>query len=99
MRLIDADTIVNYRIKGNFTCGELSGSDQFILLPVATLGEIPTAKDYFSDEEYRILLSALVRERKVCEKVDKDCGDNHKLIHIMNGIEKKIYNLQYGTGD
>lgn len=49
---------------------------------------------YFTDSEYRILLSALSREREVCEMVDKDCGD-HKLIHIMNSISRKIKNIQY----
>lgn len=53
-------------------------------------------KAFFADEEYRILLKALSREREVCEKVDRDCGDDHKLIHIMNSIEKKIKDIQYG---
>lgn len=96
MRLVDADQIVNYKIEGTCKCGEISGLRKFILLPVRTLGEIPTVKNYFSDEEYRIILSALGRERKVCERVDKDCSEKHKLIHIMNSIEKKIHNLQYG---
>lgn len=49
---------------------------------------------YFTDTEYRILLSALRREREVCEMVDKDCGD-HKLIRIMNSIDRKIKRIQY----
>lgn len=49
---------------------------------------------HFTDTEYRILLKALGRERKVCEMVDRDCGD-HKLIHIMNSIETKIKRIQY----
>ena len=53
-------------------------------------------KEYFTDPEYRILLKALSREREICQKVDRDCGDDHKLIHIMNGIEKKIKDIQYG---
>lgn len=53
-------------------------------------------KTYFTDSEYRILLKALSREREVCEKVDRDCGEDHKLIHIMNSIEKKIKDIQYG---
>ena len=53
-------------------------------------------KEYFTDPEYRILLKALSRERKVCEKVDMDCGYDHKLILIMNSIEKKIKDIQYG---
>ena len=54
MRLIDADKIVNYEITGNFSCGELSGTDKFVLLPVHHLSEIPTVKHYFSDQEYKI---------------------------------------------
>ena len=27
---------------------------------------------YFTDEEYRLVLRALSREREVCEKVDED---------------------------
>ena len=50
---------------------------------------------YFTDSEYRILLRALSREKEVCEQVDKDCGEEHKLIRIMNSIEKKIKNVQY----
>lgn len=50
---------------------------------------------YFTDAEYRILLKALQREREVCEKVDKDCGEEHKLIHIMDNIEEKIHQMQY----
>lgn len=46
----------------------------------------------FSDEEYRILLAALGRERKVCEIAD---GKDHMLQHIMNSIEGKIKRLQY----
>lgn len=50
---------------------------------------------YFSDSEYRILLAALGRERKVCEKIDKECGSNSKLVEIINSIERKIKNIQY----
>lgn len=46
----------------------------------------------FTDEEYRILLAALGRERKVCEIAD---GKDHMLQHIMNSIEGKIKRLQY----
>lgn len=96
MRLIDADSIVNYEITGNFKCGDFKGLTQCVWLPVEHLSDIPTVKNYFTDEEYRILLSALRREREVCEKVDKDCGEEHKLIHILNSIEKKIHKIQYG---
>lgn len=50
---------------------------------------------YFTDQEYRLVLSALGRERKVCEMVEKDCGEEHKLIVLMNGIDRKIKNVQY----
>lgn len=51
---------------------------------------------FFTDGEYRILLKVLSREREVCEKIDKDCRDEHKLIRIMNSIERKIKDIQYG---
>lgn len=50
---------------------------------------------YFTDDEYRILLSALRREDEVCRKVDQDCGDDHKLIRIMTSIKRKIRRIQY----
>lgn len=50
---------------------------------------------YFTDQEYRILLRALSREREVCEMVDKDCGEDHKLLKLMNSIEKKIKYINY----
>ena len=50
---------------------------------------------YFTDDEYRILLSALRREGEVCRKVDQDCGDDHKLIRIMTSIKRKIRRIQY----
>ena len=53
------------------------------------------SQKYFTDSEYRILLRALSREREVCEQVDKDCGEEHKLIRIMNSIERKIKSVQY----
>lgn len=37
-------------------------------------------KEYFTDPEYRILLKALSREREICKKVDRDCGDDHRKI-------------------
>ena len=45
MRLIDADTIVNYEITGNFECGEFKGLAQCVLLPVEHLRDIPTVYD------------------------------------------------------
>ena len=50
---------------------------------------------YFTDEEYRLVLRALSRERDVCKKVDEDCGEDHKLIRLMNVIDKKIKHIQY----
>jgi len=50
---------------------------------------------YFTDQEYRLLLRALSREREVCEKVDRDCGEEHKLLKLMSSIEKKIKNINY----
>lgn len=50
---------------------------------------------YFTDDEYRILLSALSRERQVCEKVDAECGGEKNLSMIMDSIERKIKTIQY----
>lgn len=50
---------------------------------------------YFTDQEYRLVLAALGRERDVCGIVDKDCGEGHKLLKIMNSIERKIKHIQY----
>lgn len=50
---------------------------------------------YFTDDEYRILLSALSRERKVCEKIDNECEGNKNLTMIMDSIERKIKMVQY----
>lgn len=50
---------------------------------------------YFTDDEYRILLSALSRERQVCEKVDIECEGEKNLTMIMDSIERKINTVQY----
>lgn len=50
---------------------------------------------YFTDDEYRILLSALSRERQVCEKVDEECECEKSLTMIMDSIERKIKAVQY----
>ena len=50
---------------------------------------------YFTDQEYRLVLAAIRRERDVCEIVDKDCGEEHKLLKMMNSIERKIKHIQY----
>ena len=52
---------------------------------------------YFTDDEYRILLMALDRERRVCEKVDKECEGDKNLTMIMDSIERKIKMVQYKT--
>ena len=49
-------------------------------------------KSFFTDEEYRILLSALGRERKVCEQLD---AKDKVLLRIMDSIESKIQRIQY----
>lgn len=53
------------------------------------------ASRYFTDDEYRILLSALSRERQVCEKVDAECKGKKNLTMIMDSIERKIKTIQY----
>lgn len=53
-------------------------------------------KTYCSDSEYRILLAALGRERKLCEKIEKEFTGTVNLIDIMNSIDKKIRSIQYG---
>ena len=56
------------------------------------------ASRYFTDDEYRILLSALSRERQVCEKVDNECDGDKNLTMIMDSIERKIKAIQYKQG-
>ena len=56
--------------------------------------------NFFTDAEYRILLSALSRERKVCEDMDslfaeKNITDVVELVPIIRSIEKKIKKIQY----
>lgn len=97
MRLIDADTIVNYEITGNFECGDFKGLAQCVLLPVEHLRDIPTINDYFTDDEYRILLAALGREKRVCKHIDRKYDGVVNLVDIMDSIEKKIRDIQYGS--
>ena len=52
----------------------------------------------FTDDEYRILLSALSRERQVCKKVDNECEGDKNLTMIMDSIERKIKAVQYKQG-
>ena len=51
--------------------------------------------DYFTDEEYRILLSALSRERKLCEEVDEGFEHGIPLVPIVDSIERKIKAIQH----
>lgn len=55
-------------------------------------GTTRSSQSFFSDEEYRIVLAALGRERKICKKLD---GNGHSLCDIMDNIEKKIKRIQY----
>lgn len=50
---------------------------------------------YFTDDEYRILLMALRRERSVCERIDAKYKDGKSLTMIMDSIERKIKAVQY----
>ena len=92
MRLIDADTIVNYEVTGNFECGDFKGLAQCVWLPVEHLSDIPTVKHYFTEQEYRILLAALDRERIQCKQI----GTQHLPLNVLDNIEKKIHKMQYG---
>lgn len=91
----DSDTVIVYQKKG--AKEHLSTMDKdYHLVREFIKTQKSDEKNFFTDSEYRILLKALSREREVCEKVDRDCGEDHKLIHIMNSIEKKIKDIQYG---
>lgn len=91
----DSDTVIVHQRKG--AKEHLSTMDKdYHLLREFIKNQKDNKDSFFTDEEYRILLKALSREREVCEKVDRDCGDDHKLIRIMNSIEKKIKDIQYG---
>lgn len=50
----------------------------------------------FTDQEHRILLSAIGRERKICEECDREIGDNdgYMLVPIVDSIERKVYEMQ-----
>lgn len=52
---------------------------------------------HFTDEEYRILLSALSKEKKVCcERTDIRFPYKMHLISILESVEDKIRKMQYG---
>ena len=53
------------------------------------------AKAYFTDSEYRILLAAIGREEKVCQKVDMEHEGSSNLTAIILSIERKVYALQH----
>lgn len=60
--------------------------------------------EFFTDKEYRLLLSALSRELKVCIDLDNDktvpAGPNTiKLAPIMDSISYKLHQLQYGKDE
>lgn len=53
---------------------------------------------FFSDKEHRILLSALRRERQVCEAIDRQYMHepyDELLTDICKSIERKVYDLQH----
>ena len=55
----------------------------------------------FTDKEHRILLSAISRERKVCEECDREIEDKdgYMLVPIVDGIERKVYEIQHQDVD
>ena len=58
----------------------------------------------FTFEEHSILLSALARERKVCEKLDEEPSPEGRekpspLLPILDSIERKVYELQHNEVD
>lgn len=55
----------------------------------------------FTDQEHRILLSAIGRERKICEECDREIGDNdgYMLVPIVDSIERKVYEIQHQDAD
>lgn len=94
----DSDTVIVYQKKE--AKEHLSTMDKDYHLVREFIKEQKSREEHlFTDEEYRILLKALSRERDACKKADVDCGDDHKLIRIMNGIEKKIKDIQYGKAE
>lgn len=55
---------------------------------------------YFTDQEYRLVLAALKRERKVCEETMRESNKNDvDLLELMNNIDKKINHIQYHYND
>ena len=46
---------------------------------------------YLEDYEKRLLFSALRREKKICEEIDKECTGKIKLKPIVERLEHKFY--------
>lgn len=56
----------------------------------------------FTDEEYRILLTAMGREKKICKQVDKELvpePGQDTLVDICKSIERKLHDAQYKYRD
>lgn len=92
MRLIDADTIVNYEITGNFECGEFKGLAQCVLLPVEHLRDIPTVYDSNSFEELKQIIrnesiDDFVTKYKSCDNRSIQC---HKALNCADCIAKQL---------
>lgn len=49
----------------------------------------------FTDQEYRLLLAALSREKEVCRKVDRESSGDVNLERLMDNISRKISGIQY----
>ena len=54
----------------------------------------PEYGHYFTDSEYRLLLTAIDRESKVCREND-EANKDYYLSRIMTGIRRKIRRVQY----
>lgn len=54
--------------------------------------DLPSAQpEALTDDEQRIFLAAMAREKKICEKVDAEwSNENNNLVRICNAIERKV---------
>lgn len=56
---------------------------------------------FFTDEEYRILLSALSREEKICKIIDENAkagnseNDTIRLLPIVRALKRKLHDINY----
>ena len=51
----------------------------------------PVRIEALTDDEQRIFLAAMAREKAVCEKVDAEwSNENNNLVRICNKIERKV---------